>query len=110
MTVNKSSLQTPLYPFLIALAPVVSLFVLNRMHLEILDMVRPAIVYFAVAIVAVTASRIVSRSIRRAALLGCVLLLSFLTYGLAFDLTHSALKFKIQDHVFLLAWQLLYKL
>ncbi len=91
MNIDKSVLKVPLYPFLIALAPVVNLFVLNRLQLESLDIVRPAIVYLIVAAVAVSLSRLFCRSGRGAALLGCLIVLSLVGYGFAFYLVHNAL-------------------
>ena len=84
MTTKNSFLHVPLYPFLIALSPVISLYALNRLELNSLDVIRPAVVCIVVALTAVSVSRAVSNSSRNAAILGCVLLVSVLAYGYAF--------------------------
>ena len=107
MTLAKRFLQIPLYPFLIALAPVFNIFILNRLALNIFDIVRPAILYLVLAIVAVTVSRIVTSSNRRAAMLGCILILGVISYGFAFHLAHNVLKPDIPNSVFVLVWLIL---
>ena len=107
MTRRKSFLHIPLYPFLIALAPVVSLYALNRLELTVLDMVRPSVVYLLVALGAVAASRLVSKSSQRAAILGCVLIISALLCVPTFRSIHLLLGLENLNGYFLATWLVL---
>lgn len=100
----KSLLSVPLYPFLIALTPAISLYAVNRLELNALSIVRSALICTVIALVAVTISRAVSHSIRGAALLGCILLLSVLAYGYVFQSISLAIEIQIPVRLFLLIW------
>jgi hypothetical protein len=107
MTIKKSFLHIPLYPFLIALAPVISLYTINRLELNALDVFRPSVVYLIVALAAVSVSRVFSNSSRSAAILGCVLLVSALTYEYAFRSVYMLSGLEILNRHFLLIWLVL---
>lgn len=101
---NKSFLHVPLYPFLIALAPVFSFYGANRLELYAFDVIRPAVVCSIVALFAVTVSRAVFPSLRGAAVLGCVLLLSVFAYGYAYQSTYLVSGLEIRNRYFLPVW------
>ena len=84
MTQNKSLLHVPIYPFLIALAPVISLYAVNTLELSAFDLVRPAVVSLFIALAAVAVSQLASGSIRSAAVLGCFLVITIFAYGYVF--------------------------
>jgi hypothetical protein len=100
-------LAVPLYPFLIALAPVVNLYAQNYLALNLADLIRPAVICLLIAAVSVLVSRIVSGTNRRAALLGGVLVLSVMAYGFVYFLVHQAAGIQIPGQVFLAAWLIL---
>lgn len=89
---------------MIALAPVFSLYSANSIHLGPLDLIRPTIVHLALAFVTFTFARTICKSVRGAALLSAILVVSFIAYG-------HALKYALQDfgghfavNHFLLIW------
>lgn len=100
----KKILQIPLYPFLIALAPVVNLFIINRLNLGAFDLVRPVAVHLIFASAAVALSRLVCRSNRGAGLVGSILILSAVTYGFGFHLAVDPSRVEEQSTPFLIAW------
>jgi hypothetical protein len=101
---KKSILYTPLYPYLIALAPVVSLYMLNTMELNVFDLIRPALVGFVVAAVAVLVSMMLGKSIQHAAIIACVLIVSILTYEFAFRPIEARSGLENTEQFFLVAW------
>ncbi len=107
MSHAKSILYAPLYPLLFAVAPVVSLYAVNRMLLSGFDALRPAAVAILVAFAAVAVSRMLSNSMRSAAILGCVLLFGVFAYGYVFRFVSLAFGVEIGDIVFLSTWLLL---
>ena len=107
MTNNKSLLHAPVYPFLIALVPVISLYAVNRVELSAFDVVRPTVVCLFITLVTVAVSRAVSNSSRSAAVLGCFLLVSMFAYGYVFRSTSLAFEIEILHNYFLPVWLIL---
>ena len=66
---NSAGLEVPFYPFLIAIAPVVSLYAINSASLGVLDVIRAALVYLTIAVLAVLTCRVASKHFRAAAVL-----------------------------------------
>lgn len=86
---RKPLFEQPAYPFMIALAPVFSLYGANSTHLGPLDLIRPSIAHLALALVAFTFGKSVCKSNREAALLSAILVVSSIAYG-------HALKYALQ--------------
>lgn len=104
MKTVKACLQFPWYPLFIAMAPVVSLFVINRVELRSLDLVRPLLASLAIAGLAWGLSEILVRSRQKAALAACILIISVLIYDYAFL---AVLGHGVDNSVFLRYWLVL---
>ena len=104
MKALKSLLRFPCYPLLIVIAPIVSLFVINRIELSILDLVRPLLVSLAFAGLAWCLSAILVGSGKKSALAACVLIISAFIYDYAFLVILSLLGDEIESKVFLGSW------
>jgi len=104
LNVKKSILHVPLYPFLIALAPVISLYLLNTLELNAFDLIRPVFASLVIALAAVSFSRLVSKSSHAAAILGSILIVSALTYEFAFRSVHMQFEPESLDRFFMPLW------
>lgn len=107
VSANKSIFRVPVYPFLIALAPVISLYMLNTLELGFYDLVRPALVSLIIAFSAFLVSWLVTKSIRSAAILGSILIISVLSYDFAFTSVLTWSGAENPDWIFLPAWLVL---
>ena len=85
-----SGLEIPFYPFLLAIAPLVSLYAFNSSTLGLLDVMRAALASFAIALLVLVSCWAVNRHWRAAALLTAIFLAGFLTYGAMAKTVYSA--------------------
>ena len=104
MKALKSLLRFPWYPLLIASAPVISLFVINRIELHILDLVRPLLVSLAFAGLAWCLSGILVRGGKKSALAACLLIICVFIYDYAFLALLPLLGDDIESKTFLGSW------
>jgi len=107
MKITRSLFRVPFYPLVFAATPVISLFIINRHELQVLDLVRPLLVSLAISVLAWSLSGVFVRSIKKAALAACVLIISVLIYEFAFLAAYSLPGDVIDEKIFLGTWLVL---
>lgn len=94
----KKRTTLPIYPFLFALASVVSLLATNRSEIRPIAAVRLAVIMLIIALIGFLILLVLFRNKHKAALLTTVLLVLFVAYGSLYDLLHGSKALKPLAH------------
>jgi hypothetical protein len=96
--------RIPIYPILLTLWPVVSLYALNSWMFTPIDLLRPGAIHLAFGLITLAICRLLTGSNRTAALLSCVPIIAMLAFGYAFQGASAVFGSDLRESFFAVGW------